>query len=527
MAAGSADPPASNMPEASTDMAFDAPRSYGADDLIRRLATSGVLGDAVLKRVDTHAAHVLLTADRAWKLKRRVRYDYLDFSTPERRREALERELELNLRTAPKLYLGLHRISTSSTGQLELDGPGMAVDWMLEMRRFADGDLLAAVAQRGDLVPDLVMAAADEIVRLHAAAAVSIGSGADRLERVITGNAVCLSRTRLGMEDDEIERLVSRQRSELSRHAALLDTRAACGRMRRCHGDLHLANVAVLDGAPVLFDCLEFSEELATVDVLYDTAFLIMDLLRVGLPTAASMLANRYVDLSPEDEAGWTLLPLFMSLRAAIRAHVRASAGDTNDASDYLRLASTVLADEPARLIAIGGGSGAGKSTLARHIASAFGPRPGARVLRSDVLRKRLAGVPPETRLPQDSYTPEAGGMVYDHMFALAEEHLRRGSSVILDAAFLNPTERAEAEALAVAAGVRFSGLWLSVGENERIHRLETRHKDASDADAKVAAAQASRLTDVPPTWAVLDAHRSLDTVTHDAEVAIQGAKRC
>lgn len=490
------------------------------------MLATGAAFSAVQRRVDTHAAHVFLTADRAWKLKRPVRYDYLDFSTPDLRRQALEHELSLNRRTAPDLYLAVHRLTVNASGELEVDGDGETIDWVLEMRRFPDGAVLSESARVDGLSHELVRAMADEIAAFHAGAAATTGEGADRLTRVLDGNATSLSRVSLDVAGETVEGLLSRQRAELRQHAALLDARALGGRVRRGHGDLHLGNIAVVEGRPVLFDCLEFSDDLATTDVLYDLAFLAMDLLHAGDAAAANMLANRYLDVSGEDESGWAVLPLFMSLRATIRAHVRAAAGDGPAALAYLRLASDLLGEAPVRLIAIGGASGTGKSTLARRIAPGIGRPPGARVLRSDVLRKRLAGVPPETRLPADSYTPQASQQVYDHMHRLAQVHLGHGCSVVLDAAYLEKPERDAAQAIASASGIRLNGIWLTAGEDDRIRRLNARSGDASDADARVAAAQSHRL-DQPPEWSKLDAGRPLEAVARDARDAIEGGGTC
>ena len=184
--------------------------------------------------------------------------------------------------------------------------------------------------------------------------------------------------------------------------------------MRRGHGDLHLRNVCLFEGRPTLFDCLEFSDELASVDVLYDLAFLLMDLEHRGLADFANLVLNRYLDLTGEDD-GLAAMPLFLSLRAAIRAHVTAAAMERAaqpgakpamgaEARSYLDLCARLLRPRSCRLVAIGGLSGTGKSTLA----AALAPSLGARVLRSDVIRKRLFDVAPETRLPASAYTPRS-----------------------------------------------------------------------------------------------------------------------
>lgn len=497
------------------------PRNLVALEVGRVIARYAALGAEEPQRVDTHAAHVFLTPDRAWKIKRPVRYDYLDFSTVDQRREALERELKLNKSIAPALYVGLHPIARSGSGTLEIGGSGEVLEWVLEMRRFADKDLLAAVAMERRLTVPLLLEIADVIAAFHEGAEIVPGHGSERLRRVIDGNAGNLMLHR-EIDASQAQDLIEHQRRELARCATLINARARAGRVRFGHGDLHLGNIALFEGKPLLFDRLEFSDELATVDVLYDLAFLVMDLLRAGLADEASMLANRYIDRSPSDEDGWRLFPLFLSLRATVRAHVRAAAGQAAEASAYLDLASEVLQRAAPRLIAIGGRSGSGKSTLARALAGKLGTPPGARVLRSDVLRKRLAGVLPETRLPTVSYTAEASAQVYSTLMAVGEQHLRRDVAVVLDAAFLIEVERREAAALANRTSVPFVGLWLEASQADRMKRLESRGADASDATSEVVTRQSSRSTGDLDGWTMLDAAQPLDRVIAEGKQACQ-----
>lgn len=456
---------------------------------------------APVRRIDTHAAIVFLTEDRAWKLKRAVHYGYLDFSTPARRKAVLDEELRLNRRTAPGLYLAVHRLTRDAAGALTLDGGGEAIDYLLEMHRFADDALLDDVARRGGMDEPLLLRLAEAIQGFHADAEVAFGKdGAERLRAVVRGNAASFAAYPGPFDPKAVEDLQLQHAALLDRHADLLDARAAAGRVRHCHGDLHLANIALVDGAPLLFDCLEFDRELATTDVLYDLAFLLMDLWHRGLRGEANRLFNRYLDLSGRDEAGVALMPLFLSIRAAIRAHVAAARGaatgkveDESAARDYLRLACELLAPVPSLLLAIGGRSGTGKSTLARVLGGDIGVAPGARVLRSDVLRKRLAGLPPEARIPASQYTPEASARVYAALDMEAAALLAAGASVIADAAFLTGAERDGVEGTARRAGVRFAGLWLEASERVRGERVGGRVRDASDADARVVRLQSQR----------------------------------
>lgn len=489
---------------------------HGVDeaDVIAWLESGAPFGEPA-RRIDTHAASVFLVGDRAWKLKRPVRFGYLDFSTPEKRRAALETELRLNRRTAPELYLAVHRITRETGGAPALDGAGTTIDWLLEMRRFPDGALLAERAGKEGLDDALVLDLADRVVALHASAdVVPVPDGAARLRRVADGNAVAMAAFPGLLARAKVERLSAAIEARIDRHAALLDARGREGRIRHGHGDLHLGNIALVDGRPLAFDRLEFDAELATTDVLYDLAFLLMDLWERGLAHQANMLFNRYLDLSAPDEDAVGLLPLFMAVRASIRAHVLATRADQGacdpgealHARHYLDLALLLLEDAPVRLIAIGGLSGTGKTTLARAIGGEAGGAPGARILRSDVLRKRLAGVAPEVRLDRAAYTRGASRAVYAEIDRLARAALESGLSATADAMFAADGERAAIHRVADELSCRFDGLWLTLGEQDRVARIEGRSADASDADVRIAREQTRRHPETPADWIVLDA---------------------
>ena len=291
----------------------------------------------------------------------------------------------------------------------------------------------------------------------------------------------------------------------------MLDRRRAAGKVRRCHGDLHLRNVCLFDGRPTLFDCLEFSDELASVDVLYDLAFLLMDLEHRGFADFSNLVLNRYLDLTGEDD-GLAAMPLFLSSRAAIRAHVTAAAMEraarprakpemAAEARSYLELAAQFLRPRSCRLVAIGGLSGTGKSTLT----TALAPSLGARVLRSDVIRKRLFEVAPETRLPASAYTAQVSRRVYQTLCRKAANALAAGYSVIADAVSLKRGERQSFLTVAEAAGVPFAGIWLEAPPATMDRRLRARRYDASDASPEVLAQQ---LQQDPGTveWVRIDA---------------------
>lgn len=479
---------------------------HAPEDLLRR---AGVLDpDVPTTRIDTHAATILLNGSRAWKVKRPVRFRYLDFSTVEKRCAALQAELELNARTAPQLYLGLHSISLDSAGSPVLDCPGTPCEWVLEMVRFPD-DALAVhrVEPDGTGLDDATLRRlAERIVDLHRGAEVSDDAqGAARLQEVVDGNLASMLVCGDVLDPDRARELTDRLTAMITTHSTLLDARAAAGRVRHGHGDLHLGNIAVVDGEPVPFDCLEFDPEMATTDVLYDLGFLVMDLWARGLRHEANIVVNAYLDASPDDEDGYCLLPVILGVRATVRAHVCAAEKLGDRAREYLDLALAFTRPESPRLIAIGGGSGTGKTTVARQVAGDVDPAPGARILRSDLLRKRLAGVHPETRLPASGYTPEMSARVYREVNRIAAQDLAGGMSVIADAVFGRSAARAAVAEVASSNDVPFTGIWLELPEELRISRIEGRGPDASDADAAVARRQ-SVMLEPPDDWEHVDA---------------------
>jgi hypothetical protein len=321
--------------------------------------------------------------------------------------------------------------------------------------------LLSEVAGRRDLDTPLLLRLADTIAAMHAAAPA-------------VKTAV------------PIPTPLPEQAAELPRHAARLASRLAAGRVRRGHGALTLSHIALEEHGPVL---LGGSGE--PVDILFDLAALIADLWTRGLTAAASIVANRYVDVAPQGASGWALLPLFMSIHA-------------RDAS--------LLAPSPPRLVAVGGLSGTGKSTISRHIGAMMGRAPGARVLRSDVFRKRTAGLPPEARLPPSFYTAASDQETWEAMFESADDHLACGTSVILDAVFMRRSERDIAEMLAAKARVPFTGLWLEAPERDRVARVSSRSGDASDAGIDVVREQSGRSVG-EIHWHRMRVNRPLDTV--------------
>jgi aminoglycoside phosphotransferase family enzyme/predicted kinase len=504
----------------------DQPDQGAVLAFLERSETYGIRGP--VERIDTHASVIFLAADRAYKLKRAVRLSYLDFSTVAKRRAICQAEVTLNRRTAPELYTEVRSIGRLDDGRLAWN-QGTPIDWVVVMRRFDADCLLDTVAMQGRLDLALTRAIADRIASFHDAAEVTCcDDGAERLRRVIEGNRASMSALPAGtLAKQACDELHSRSLAEWAKQAALLDRRGCERHVRHCHGDLHLANICLWRGKPTLFDCLEFDAELARIDVLYDLAFLVMDLWQRGFRGQASLLFNRYLDMRDEGD-GLAALPLFLSIRAAVRAHVNGTAAtDQCDeasrrakaaaAGDYLAAALAFLDRPRARLLAIGGLSGTGKSTLASAISPLLGGAPGARWLRTDVLRKRLAGLAPEERLPQSAYRRQNSATIYQRLAEGAGKILAGNYSVVVDGVFAAPEERAQIAAVAREAGVPFIGIWLEASRDTLLQRVTKRVDDASDADAAVVAHQATYDLGDLGGWHRIDAGGTPDAVLEKA----------
>jgi uncharacterized protein len=511
------------------------PTTADQSETIAFLAAASTHGGAPVERIDTHASVVFLAGASAWKLKRAVRYDYLDFSTPDRRKAMCEAELRINRRTAPALYRRVVAVVRKADGSLALGGSGQAVDWVIEMARFDQDALFDRLAGRGALDIRSMPELGAEIARFHRAAESRRDRGGrDGLEWVVEGNAAGFAEFGAGILDPSAcARLKAAARDALGRHGALLDARRAAGLVRQCHGDLHLRNIVLLDGRPTLFDAVEFNEEISCTDVLYDLAFLLMDLWRRQLPRHANAVWNAWLrDMA--DFAGVGLLPLFLSCRAAIRAKTSATAAtlQTNAerrgelvslAQGYLAMARTLLTPPPPCLVAVGGFSGSGKSTLAHALAPSLGAAPGAVVIRSDEIRKQLCGVQPLVRLGGEGYTAEVSRRVYATALDRAAAIVGGGHAVIVDAVFARPTDRDAIAAAAESAGVPFVGLWLDAPESVLLTRTERRQLDPSDADAAVVHAQLQQTTG-PITWRRVDASGTPEDVLAGAAVHLPAA---
>jgi aminoglycoside phosphotransferase family enzyme/predicted kinase len=492
------------------------PASYGA-------------GVSKVERHDTHASIAFLAGAFAYKVKRAVKYPYLDYSTIERRKEMCERDLVVNRRAAPQIYQDARPVIRGTDGRLRFgfrNEAGQAIDWVVVMQRFDQECLVGNLCAAGRFTIEMARKLGQVVADFHLTAEQTRDrGGASAIARVLDENASILAGS-VAVERSKADRLDQEARTAFSRLEALLDNRRTKGFVRRCHGDLHLDNICVLDGAPVLIDAIEFNDDFACIDVLFDLAFPIMELGRRGLRAHANALLNRYIECTG-DYDGLAALPLFMCCRAGIRAHVALARGeidggpggsDLHDAGALLDSAVGALDDGTPRLVAVGGVSGAGKSTLAYGLAPLLEPPPGAIVLRSDLTRKALLGVSETTRLPAEAYIPAMHARVFSAMAEHALTVLGAGMSVILDGVYGEADDRHNIAGLALKAGVGFDGLWLQAPNGTLKQRVGSRQEDASDATVAVLQRQLETIT-APEDWIVLDAGRS------PAEVLDAGGK--
>jgi uncharacterized protein len=491
-------------------------------------------GGAPVKRVDTHAGVVFLAGERALKLKRAVTFPFLDYSTLDKRKAACEAEIVVNRPYAPELYRGVVAITREADGRLAVGGKGEPVEWAVEMRRFDETQTLDHLADAGRIDIALADAIGRAIAAAHArTSAAPAEPWIAALTSYIDEHAKMFAALPAVFAAEANGRLASASRAAHARLMPLMTERGRRGLIRRIHGDLHLGNISLIDQRPVLFDAIEFSEIIASGDLLYDLAFVLMDLAERGLGEAANIVLNRYLTDTRRDEDldALAALPFYLSMRASIRARVTAAkleqAAEAEQpaiaqrARAYFDWALRFIAPPSPVLVAVGGLSGTGKSALARALAPAIKPEPGAVLLRSDVERKALFGKAETEPLPSAAYAPSTTLRVYCAIADKARRAVAAGHSAIVDAVFATQSERDGIERSAAALGAPFHGLFLVADLDTRLARVGARRGDASDADAAVVRAQESYELDTL-SWTRIDASGTPEQTLSRAKAALQ-----
>ncbi|MFZ0267370.1 hypothetical protein [Caulobacter sp.] len=457
-------------------------------EIVRALqsgAASGAKGP--LTRIDTHMSHVFLDGDHAYKLKRAVRYPFVDFSTLALRHAACDSELLVNRAFAPELYQAVVPVVRMPGGAIALAEPpsdadpspsgGEIIDWVVKMRRFPDGALLDDLARDGRLTADQVRAAVTQAAAAHQTRPPLRDQGrASDYAAILAGLRRTQSQgaARCGQSIASDDFFLALE-TALHAQEPLIEARRMAGWVRQGHGDLHLRNLCLFDGKVTAFDALEFDPALAIGDVLYDVGFLLMDLKARGLDILANQAMNAYWDASGQPEAALALLPLFMAMRAAVRMAVAMEAGDVAQAEHYRRTGRMLLETSPPRVVAIGGLPGSGKRALADIVAPNLPGPCGARKLPALSLAHE----------PLDE-ADRAGRCASPGRATLAA--VQAGASVVVSAPFVEAPARACVEA---SAPSRFTGIWLDAPLETRLAPMT---RDPAEQAASMHVALAAEL---------------------------------
>lgn len=470
---------------------------------IEALRASLQAGEIVpVRLVETHISWVLLAGSLAYKLKKPLRLPFLDFSTLARRRQFCAEELRLNRRLAPSIYLGVVNVCDSAEGP-RFDGSGQVLDVAVKMRRFPDGALWSEMLAAGTLTSHHIDAMAQKLADLHRDAGVappgsSFGSAASHehvVQLLIDGIDAEKSEVATTGPQTVWPALRAWLAAQPQALGPLWVARLRDGRVRECHGDLHLANVLQLAGKATAFDGIEFDPELRWIDVLDDLAFLAMDLMANDRRALAFRFINAYLQASG-DYVGLPALRYYLACRAIVRARVigigerqGASSGAHCSAAQYMALAAALSTGADARLAITHGLPGSGKSFVAQAMLEAVG----AIGVRSDVERKRFFGLgaleKSRERVPGGIYDPETTKRTYSRLAEIAQVALAAGWPVVADAAFLRRSERTGFAGLAESLAVPFTVFDCRAESLVLRRRLEQRQaagSDPSEADVAV-----------------------------------------
>lgn len=473
--------------------------------LIRALHNPACYGHPAqdIRLVETHISWVLLTGTYAYKIKKPVNLGFLDFSTLEQRRFYCEEELRLNRRLAESLYLDVVSI-TGTPASPRLNGTGPAIEYTIKMVQFPEAARLDRMLTRGELRPEHIDLLAQELAEFHGRVAIAgddkpFGDPEHVLEPVQQNFTQIRSRIET-QDQTQLRRLEIWSELTFAELRPTFENRKRRGFVRECHGDAHLANMVWLEGRVVLFDCLEFNENLRWIDVMSETAFLTMDLDDRGHPDLARRALNAYLEHTGDYE-GLAVFRFYQVYRALVRAKVACirlsqsglSEEERRDVREeylgYANLAERYTLSPHPALIITHGLSGSGKTWLSQRLLEAFD----AIRLRSDIERKRLHGLAPQARsgsgIDSGIYTAEAGRRTYARLAELADAVLKAGHTVIVDAAFLKREQRNQLRAVAEQAHAPFIILDIRARENALRQRLQDRarqEREVSEADLAV-----------------------------------------
>jgi len=493
-------------------MKLALPQKEQSNPLIRSLMRPGCYDHPVidLRLIETHISWVILTGAYAYKIKKPVNFGFLDFSTLEKRGLYCQEELRLNSRLAPSIYLEVLAI-TGNAQHPKWGKGGEIIEYALKMREFPQASQLDRMLMQGTLTTQHIDAFARRLAEFHQSIACADKrtdyGDPDHIQNPVIENFIQI---RERIRDNKLIAILDRlQQWSVDRFAKLRPVfmqRKEDDFIRECHGDLHLRNLAWVDNAPVVFDCIEFNPNLRWIDVISDIAFLVMDLQDRNQPRFAQRLLNRYLEVTG-DYAGLRLLPFYLCYRALVRAKVdviRLQQASMNEGEaeqarrellGYLRLAERYTQSERPMLIITHGPSASGKSTATQSVLE----RIGAIRIRSDVERKRLfganRGTPENLGIGTGIYSTEATHKTYEKLVELASCVIDAGVTVIVDAVSMKWEERQAFQTLAVHKQVPYIILEFVASVETLRQRIVKREKGVSDADLAVLEMQLAHWT--------------------------------
>jgi uncharacterized protein len=489
--------------------------------LIQQMLQPRFYPHAVVEPIDllqTHISFVLLTGEYVYKLKKPVNFGFLDYSSLEKRRHFCQQELQMNQRGAAEIYLEVLPISQQGE-TFELGSSTNVVEYTLKMRQFPQENLWTSLFDRGELSERHLEELGRTVARFHAESPTddyiqSFGR-ADRIKAAIDGNYQA-TKNYIGrvQTQDRFDRTKAYTDRFFEQNSQFFDRRIETGKIRSCHGDLHLKNIATWHGKILLFDCIEFNEPFRLVDVMYDVAFVVMDLDARDRGDLANIFLNTYVEETGDWE-GLQVLPLYLCRQAYVRAKVTSFLLDDPGISDeekqqasqsaehYYQLAWEYTQPRSGRFIVMSGLSGSGKSTVARWVARHLG----AVQIRSDAVRKHLAGIPLNQRGEESIYSEQMTQKTYDRVLELGRMLASRGWSVILDAKFDRAIWRKQAIDLATDENLPLHILQCQAPLEVMRDRLNHRTVDIADATAdllEVQLAEAEPLDEIEQNYAIV-----------------------
>ena len=469
----------------------------------------------------THISYVLLTGDYVYKLKKPVNFGFLDFSTLDKRQHFCAEELRLNQRGAPELYLEVLPV-TQVENQYQLSETGQPVEYVIKMRQFPQEALFIKMFEQGKLSETHMEELGRVVAQYHALAQTNdyirkFGEVAQVRESINENYE--LSKNYIGGPQTQAQFEETKQYTDgfFAQRPELFVSRIENNWIRECHGDLHLRNICLWQNKILLFDCIEFNEQFRFVDVMYDAAFVMMDLEARQRSDLGNAFLNTYVEQTGDWE-GLQVLPLYLCRQAYVRAKVNslllddpsvpgsAKSEATATAAQYYQLASEYTKPRLGKLILMSGLSGSGKSTVARQLARQMG----AIHIRSDAVRKHLAGIPLTDRGGDELYTAQMSQKTYERLLFLGIMLANQGFSVILDAKYDRQQLRSIAIAQAQFHQLPLQILHCSAPVEVLRDRLEKRTNDIADATADLLSGQQAGFE--PFTEAEQPLVKSLDT---------------